>query len=129
MEVINTIGRRKASVARIYMSEGKGAITVNDKDYKEYFTTPDAWHAVVLPFEVCGVEGKFDVKVNVTGGGITGQADAIKMAIARALVEVDNDTYRPMLKTKSLLTRDPRMVERKKFGQPKARKKTQFSKR
>ena len=129
MEVINTIGRRKSAVARIYVKEGKGNITVNGKDYKEFFSTPEALYAVNLPLSVCGVEGKYDINVNVTGGGITGQADAIKLAISRALVEIDNETFRPMLKTKSLLTRDPRMVERKKYGQPKARKKTQFSKR
>ena len=129
MEVINTIGRRKSSVARIYMSEGSGTITVNDKDLNEYFSTPEARYAVNLPLSICEQEGKYDIKVNVTGGGITGQADAIKLAIARALVQIDDETFRPMLKTKSLLTRDPRMVERKKYGQPKARKKTQFSKR
>lgn len=129
MEVINTIGRRKSSVARIYMSEGKGAITVNNKDLTEYFSTPEAIYAVNLPLEVCNVAGKYDIKVNVDGGGITGQSDAIKLAIARALVKIDDETYRPMLRAKELLTRDPRMVERKKYGQPKARKKTQFSKR
>ena len=129
MDVINTIGRRKSSVARIYMSEGKGNITINGKDLKEYFKIPEAWYAVTLPLAVCDLEGKYDIKVNVAGGGTTGQAAAIKLAIARAVVEIDDETYRPMLKTKSLLTRDPRMVERKKYGQPKARKKTQFSKR
>ncbi len=129
MEVINTIGRRKSSVARIYLSEGKGKITVNKKDVNDYFSTPEALYAVNLPLEVCGQEGKYDINVNVSGGGITGQADAIKLAIARALVQIDDETNRPLLKTKSLLTRDPRMVERKKYGQPKARKKTQFSKR
>lgn len=129
MEVINTIGRRKSSVARIYMSNGKGKITVNNKDVNDYFSTPEALYAVKLPLEICGQEGKYDINVNVSGGGITGQADAIKLAIARALVQIDDETNRPLLKTKSLLTRDPRMVERKKYGQPKARKKTQFSKR
>ena len=129
MDVINTIGRRKSSVARIYLSAGKGKITVNNKDVNDYFSTPEALYAVNLPLEVCNVSGKYDIKVNVDGGGITGQADAIKLAIARALVQIDDETNRPLLKTKSLLTRDPRMVERKKYGQPKARKKTQFSKR
>ncbi len=129
MEVINTIGRRKSSVARIYMTDGKGKITVNNKDLSNYFSTPEAIYAVNLPLALCNVEGKYDIKVNVDGGGITGQADAIKLAIARALVKIDDETNRPLLRTKHLLTRDPRMVERKKYGQPKARKKTQFSKR
>ncbi|MBR9861620.1 30S ribosomal protein S9 [bacterium] len=129
MEVINTIGRRKSSVARIYLSEGKGNILINNKSLEDYFKTPDAKYAVNLPLATCDVEGKYDIKINVDGGGITGQADAIKLAIARALVKIDEETYKPMLKAKDLLTRDPRMVERKKYGQPKARKKTQFSKR
>lgn len=128
MEVINTIGRRKSSVARIYMSDGKGKITVNDKDVNEYFSTPEAIYAVNLPLTVCEAEGKYDIKVNVDGGGITGQSDAIKLAIARALVEIDEEN-KPKLKAKGLMTRDPRMVERKKYGQPKARRKKQFSKR
>ena len=129
MEVINTIGRRKSSVARIYMSEGKGNITINDKSVEEYFKAAEARYAVNLPLATCGLEGKYDIKINVDGGGITGQSDAIKLAIARALVKIDEETYKPQLKAKGLLTRDPRMVERKKYGQPKARKKTQFSKR
>lgn len=128
MEVINTIGRRKSSVARIYLSEGKGKITVNDRELTEYFKTPESQYSVTLPLATCSLEGKFDIKVNVDGGGTTGQADAIKLAIARALVKIDEEN-KPKLKAKGLLTRDPRMVERKKYGQPKARKKTQFSKR
>jgi small subunit ribosomal protein S9 len=129
MEVIQTIGRRKSSVARIYMSPGKGNITVNKKPLDQFFSSPESRYAVNLPLTVCEVEGKFDINVNVAGGGTTGQADAIKLGIARALIKVDDEQYRPMLRTKSLLTRDPRMVERKKPGQPKARKKRQFSKR
>ena len=128
MDVINTIGRRKASVARIYMSEGKGTITVNDRPLEKYFASPASRYYVNLPLTVCEMEGKFDIKVNVDGGGTTGQADAIKLAIARALVEMDAE-LKPALRAKGLMTRDSRSVERKKPGQPKARKKTQFSKR
>ena len=128
MDVINTIGRRKSSVARAYMSEGKGAITINDKPLDEYFKFEEARYMVNLPLVTCGVEGQFDFNINVDGGGTTGQADAIKLAIARALVESNAD-FKPMLKAKGLMTRDPRSVERKKPGQPKARKKRQFSKR
>ena len=128
MDVINTIGRRKASVARIYMSEGKGTITVNDRPLEKYFASPESRYYVNLPLTVCDMEGKFDIKVNVDGGGTTGQADAIKLAIARALVEMDAE-LKPALRAKGLMTRDSRSVERKKPGQPKARKKTQFSKR
>jgi small subunit ribosomal protein S9 len=129
MDRIQTIGRRKCSVARIYMTPGKGKITINKKPIEDYFASAESRYSVNLPFITCDAEGSFDVNANVVGGGITGQADAIKLAIARALVKVDDEQYRPMLKTKSLLTRDPRMVERKKPGQPKARKKRQFSKR
>ncbi len=128
MDVINTIGRRKSSVARVYMSEGKGAITVNDRPLEEYFASQESRYYVNLPLAVCEMEGKYDIKVNVDGGGTTGQADAIKLAIARALIEVDAD-LKPALRAKGLVTRDSRSVERKKPGQPKARKKTQFSKR
>ncbi|HAY88291.1 MAG TPA: 30S ribosomal protein S9 [Bacteroidetes bacterium] len=128
MDVINTIGRRKASVARVYMSEGKGTITVNDRPLEKYFASPESRYYVNLPLTVCELEGKFDIKVNVDGGGTTGQADAIKLAIARALVEMDAD-LKPALRAQGLMTRDSRSVERKKPGQPKARKKTQFSKR
>ena len=128
MEVINTIGRRKTSVARIYVSEGTGNITVNKKDYKDYFATPVLQYKVNQPFAITEQEGKFDIKVNVNGGGSTGQAEAIRLAISRALCEMNAD-FRSPLKKEGLLTRDPRMVERKKPGQKKARKKFQFSKR
>jgi len=128
METIHTIGRRKASVARIYMSKGKGVITVNKKDYKDFFPVEFLQKKVVHPFSALDLEGKFDVKVNVNGGGNTGQADAIKLAIARALCVLDLEN-RPALKAEGLLTRDPRVVERKKPGQKKARKKFQWVKR
>ncbi len=128
MDTIHTIGRRKASVARIYMNKGKGAITVNKKDYKEFFPVEVLQKKVIQPFSVLELEGKFDVRVNVNGGGTTGQADAIKLAIARALCELDAEN-RPALKAEGLLTRDPRVVERKKPGQKKARKKFQWVKR
>ena len=127
-QVINTIGRRKTAVARIYMKPGNGKITVNNRDYKEYFPTGPLQFIVNQAFQVVDAEGKWDVKANLDGGGITGQAEALRMAIARALCE-NNAEDRPTLKAKSLLMRDPRMVERKKPGQPKARKRFQFSKR
>jgi len=128
MEVINTIGRRKTAVARIYLSDGQGKITVNDRDFKEYFPTAILQYQILEPFEITGNTGKYDLKVNMDGGGITGQAEALSLAISRALVKI-NEEYRPALKAKGLLRRDPRMVERKKFGQKKARKRFQFSKR
>ena len=128
MSVINTIGRRKTSVARIYMSEGKGKITINKRDYTEYFPTGVLQYKVNQPFALTETTGKFDVTVNVKGGGINGQVEAVRLGIARALVELDPE-HQPALKAESLMTRDPRMVERKKPGQPKARKKFQFSKR
>ena len=128
MEIIHKIGRRKTSVARIYLSEGTGKVTVNKKDLADYFTTATLQYKVNQPFMLTDNEGKFDVKVNVYGGGITGQAEAIRLAISRALCELDPED-RLALKPEGLLTRDPRMVERKKFGQKKARKKFQFSKR
>ncbi len=128
MDTIHTIGRRKTSVARVFMNEGTGKIIVNGKDFTEYFTVPTHQKAILSPFNVTETEGKFDVKATIKGGGVTGQADALKLGIARALVEV-NPEYKPLLKQEKLLTRDPRMVERKKYGQPKARKKFQFSKR
>ena len=127
-QVINTIGRRKTAVARVYMKPGSGKITVNNRDYKEYFPTGPLQFIVNQAFQIVDAEGKWDVKANLDGGGITGQAEALRMAIARALCE-DNAEDRPALKAKSLLMRDPRMVERKKPGQPKARKRFQFSKR
>ena len=128
MDTIHTIGRRKASVARIYLNKGKGAITINKKDYKDFFPVEGLQKKVLQPFSVLDLEGKFDVMVNVNGGGNTGQADAIKLAIARALCELDSEN-RPALKAEGLLTRDPRVVERKKPGQKKARKKFQWVKR
>ncbi|MFM1876980.1 MAG: hypothetical protein RL266_2717 [Bacteroidota bacterium] len=128
MEVINTLGRRKTAVARVYLKSGKGSIEVNGKDAKVYFPTSLLQDTIRRPFNVLEVDGKYDVKVNVAGGGITGQAEAISLAIARALVKQD-ETVKPALKKFGLMTRDPRMVERKKFGQKKARKKFQFSKR
>jgi small subunit ribosomal protein S9 len=128
MEIINTLGRRKTAVARVYLKEGSGIITVNGREFTNYFPTPILQFKVTEPFEVTNNQGKFDVKVNLDGGGIRGQAEALAMAIARALCEV-NAEFRPPLKAKGLLMRDPRMVERKKFGQKKARKRFQFSKR
>ncbi len=128
MDTIHTIGRRKASVARIYLNKGKGVITINKKDYKDFFPVEGLQKKVLQPFSVLDLEGKFNVKVNVNGGGNTGQADAIKLAIARALCELDLEN-RPALKAEGLLTRDPRVVERKKPGQKKARKKFQWVKR
>ncbi len=128
MEVINTIGRRKTAVARIYLQAGNGSIVVNKKDYKEYFPTGPLQAKVNQAFTVLGVAGNYDVKVNVEGGGITGQAEAVRLAISRAMVEM-NAENRASLKPLGLLTRDPRMVERKKPGQKKARKRFQFSKR
>ena len=128
MEVINTIGRRKSSVARIYLSEGKGNVTVNNRDFKDYFPTGVLQYKVNQPFQLTDTVGQFDVKVNVKGGGVNGQVEAVRLAIARALVKIDEE-HKPALKAEGLMTRDPRMVERKKPGQPKARKKFQFSKR
>ncbi len=128
MEVIMALGRRKTAVARIYLKDGDGKITVNDRDYKNYFPTAILQFQVVEPFEITGNAGKYDVKVNLDGGGITGQAEALSLAIARALCKI-NEEHRPALKAKGLMRRDPRMVERKKFGQKKARKRFQFSKR
>jgi small subunit ribosomal protein S9 len=128
MEVIHTIGRRKTSVARIFVSEGKGNITVNKKVYSEYFPTPTLQYKVVQPLALTGTEGNYDIKVTVVGGGTNGQAEAVRLAVSRALCQI-NEEHRSVLKPEGLLTRDPRMVERKKFGQKKARKKFQFSKR
>ena len=128
MEVINTIGRRKTSVARIYMQPGKGKISVNNKDMQEYFPVDIMQIIVRQPLTVVDMDGKYDIKVNVDGGGVKGQAEAVRLAIARALCEVDEE-FRPPLKKEGFLTRDSRMVERKKYGRRKARKKFQFSKR
>ncbi len=128
MEVIHKIGRRKTAVARVYVSEGKGKITVNKREFNAYFPTPTLQYKVMQPFALTNTEGNFDVNINVYGGGITGQAEAVRLALSRALCEMDEEN-RQVLKPEGLLTRDPRMVERKKFGQKKARKKFQFSKR
>ena len=128
MSVINKLGRRKSSVARIYLKSGKGKITINKRDHKDYFTTDVLQYKIFQPFELTGTKGKYDASINVNGGGSTGQVEAIRLAISRALVEINED-YKPLLKAEGLMTRDPRMVERKKPGQPKARKKFQFSKR
>jgi small subunit ribosomal protein S9 len=128
MEMINSLGRRKTSVARVYLKKGSGNITVNKKDYKEVFPIALLQNKLHRPFELTETVSEYDVVVNVQGGGINGQAEAIRLGIARALVEVNAD-YKPLLKAEGLMTRDPRMVERKKPGQPGARKKFQFSKR
>lgn len=128
MEVINKTGRRKTSVARVYMQPGAGNILINNKEYKEYFPTTIHQYLVSQPFALTQTGGQYDVTVNVTGGGIHGQAEAARLGISRALVEINAD-YKPMLKEFGLMTRDPRMVERKKFGRAKARKRFQFSKR
>ena len=128
MEKIHKIGRRKASIARIYLSKGSGDVKINNKDLNNYFSTDGLKSKVNLPFIITETIGKFDLSVNVSGGGNTGQADAIKLAVARALCEV-NEEYRPLLKKEGLLTRDSRVVERKKPGQKKARKKFQWVKR
>ena len=128
MDVIHKIGRRKTAVARVYVSKGKGNITVNDKDFKSYFTTGTLQYKVNQPLALTENLGNFDIKINVYGGGVTGQAEAVRLALSRAMCEL-NEENRIILKQEGLLTRDPRMVERKKFGQKKARKKFQFSKR
>ena len=128
METIHTIGRRKKSVARIYIDKGKGAILVNNKKFNNYFSTPSLQYKISQPFILTNTEKTYDIKIIVKGGGTNGQAEAIRLGISRALCKINNE-HRPVLKTEGLLTRDPRMVERKKFGQKKARKKFQFSKR
>ena len=128
MEVINTLGRRKKAIARIYMKQGSGKITVNNRDYKEYFPIATLQYVVTQPLQIAQLVEQFDIKVNLDGGGVSGQAEALRLAISRALVKMDPE-LRPALKSKGLLRRDPRMVERKKPGQPKARKRFQFSKR
>ena len=128
MEVINTIGRRKAAIARIYMSEGKGQIIVNNRDFKDYFPDKQLHYVVEQPLNLLEVRENFDIKVNLDGGGMTGQAEALRLAISRALIKA-NPEYKPALRAEGFVTRDPRVVERKKPGQPKARKRFQFSKR
>ena len=128
MELVNSLGRRKTAVARIYLSEGKGNITVNKREFKEYFPSLSLQYIVLQPLNLIGVPEKYDIKVNLDGGGPKGQAEALRLAISRALVEIDAEA-RKELKVAGFLTRDPREVERKKPGQPKARKRFQFSKR
>ena len=128
MEVINTIGRRKAAIARIYMSEGKGQIIVNNRDFKEYFPDKQLHYVVEQPLNLLELRDSYDIKVNLDGGGMTGQAEALRLAISRALIKINPD-YKPALRAEGFVTRDPRVVERKKPGQPKARKRFQFSKR
>jgi small subunit ribosomal protein S9 len=128
MEVINTVGRRKSAVARVYLAEGKGKITVNNRDVAEYFNTDQLVYVVKQPLSELGLTENYDINVNMYGGGFTGQAEALRLGIARALVKL-NEENRPPLKAKGFLTRDPRIVERKKPGRPGARKRFQFSKR
>jgi small subunit ribosomal protein S9 len=128
MEVVNTLGRRKTAVARAYVQKGSGEILINDRDYKSYFTTSVLQYKVNQAMLLTKTAGELDVKVNVKGGGVTGQAEAVRLAIARALVELDAN-HKPVLKAEGLMTRNPKMVERKKPGQKKARKRFQFSKR
>jgi len=124
----HTVGRRKSSVARIYISEGTGKLTVNKKDYKEYFPMETSRFSLLRPLTIAKVEDKYDIRANVVGGGVTGQTGAIRLGIARALIKLD-PTLRTELKHAGLLTRDPREVERKKYGRSGARKRYQFSKR
>ncbi len=128
MEVINTLGRRKSAVARIFVSEGKGNITINKRELKEYFPNDTLQFIVMQPLNLLGVVGQYDIKVNLDGGGIKGQAEALRLAISRALVEINAES-KTELKRAGFMTRDPREVERKKPGRPKARKRFQFSKR
>ena len=128
MEIINSIGRRKTAVARIFMKAGSGKITINHKDITEYFPPAILQETIYQPFQTTDTNDKYDVTAILEGGGIKGQAEALRLAIARALCKI-NIEHKPALKSKGLMTRDSRMVERKKFGQPKARKRFQFSKR
>jgi small subunit ribosomal protein S9 len=128
MEMINATGRRKAAVARVYVRQGSGSIQVNGRDYKDYFPVVHVQGKVVDPLLTVEVQTIYDINVNVKGGGIKGQAEAVRLGISRALVRINSD-FRPALKAKKYLTRDPRAVERKKYGKPKARRSFQFSKR
>ena len=128
MEVVNAVGRRKTAVARVYLNEGKGNITINKKSLEEYFTLPTLQYIVKQPLELLGVLGQYDIKVNLVGGGFNGQAEALRSGIARALVKV-NAEDKSKLRAAGFMTRDPREVERKKPGRPGARKRFQFSKR
>ncbi len=128
MEAINALGRRKAAVARVYLSDGKGKITVNGKDYKEYFGSEILQYVVTQPLLVLNATDKYDISVNLEGGGVKGQSEALRLGITRALIMIDEENKK-ILKSNGFVTRDPREVERKKPGQPKARKRFQFSKR
>ncbi|WP_345949484.1 MULTISPECIES: 30S ribosomal protein S9 [unclassified Mucilaginibacter] len=128
MPTTNTSGRRKTAVARVYLNDGSGALTVNGKDYKEYFPTLPLQYVATQSLLVSGSSDKFDIIANVAGGGVKGQAEAVRLAIAKAIVELDAEK-KPALRAKGLMTRDPRMVERKKPGRRKARRRFQFSKR
>ena len=128
MDVTNALGRRKSSIARVYLSKGKGKMTINNREAKEYLPVATLQHKLNQPFEATETTGQYDVSVNVQGGGINGQTEAIRLGIARALIKI-NEEHKPALRAEGLVTRDPRMVARKKPGQQKARKRFQFSKR
>jgi small subunit ribosomal protein S9 len=128
MEAVNALGRRKRAIARIYISDGKGSIMVNNRNVNEYFPLQQLQYIVNQPLTITNSLGKYDINVNIYGGGVKGQAEAVRLAIARALIKIDPEN-KEALKSNKLLTRDPREVERKKPGQPKARKRFQFSKR
>ena len=128
MEFVNAIGRRKAAIARVYLKEGSGKIIINSREFKTYFPTPQLQYTVLQPLTVIEAENKFDILVNLDGGGVKGQAEALRLGISRALIKVSPE-LRPTLKSNGFLTRDSREVERKKPGQKKARKRFQFSKR
>ena len=129
MKQVNALGRRKSAVARVYVVPGKGDITITGRELNDYFKEDTLRYIVNQPFEVTGTTAQFDVKANLDGGGIKGQAEALRLGISRALCEVDKEAYRPALKAAGFLTRDAREVERKKPGQPGARRRFQFSKR
>ena len=129
MEQKHALGRRKSDVARVYAVPGKGSIVINGRELAEYFKEASLQYIVNQPFEVTGTAGQFDIKVTLVGGGTKGQAEAVRLGIARVLCEIDKEAYRPALKAAGFLTRDPREVERKKPGQPGARRRFQFSKR
>ncbi|HOR11414.1 MAG TPA: 30S ribosomal protein S9 [Bacteroidales bacterium] len=129
MEVINALGRRKSAIARVYVQSGKGNITINDRPLEDYFKEGTLQYIARQALELTGTSSQFDIKVNLDGGGVKGQAEALRLAIARALCKIDSEAYRGVLKTNGMLTRDAREVERKKPGQPGARKRFQFSKR
>lgn len=128
MEIINAIGRRKSAVARVYVTPGKGNITINKRELNDYFSVPIHRYVVTQPLNILGVADQYDIKVNINGGGTKGQAEAVRLGISRALVELDAEV-KPQLKAEGFMTRDSRVVERKKPGRPKARKRFQFSKR